>query len=56
MQFAYNDSMGRSTYAMMSNLNFTMAPGSQMYPIIESDGSTCQADIFLSGVEVPEQP
>jgi len=55
-QFAYNDHMGRTAYAIVTSPNFVMPSGFQLTPIIESDGSDCQADIFLSGVEVPDQP
>jgi len=56
MQFAYTEGLGRATYAMSGQYNFIMPAGSQMTPIIESHGGLCQADIFLSGVEMSDQP
>ena len=55
-QRAYTDSLGRDTYAMVSQVNISQGPGTQWVPIIESDGSTCLADIFVSGIEVPDRP
>jgi hypothetical protein len=55
-QFVYNDNMGRANHAMTITMNFIMPPGSQLTPISEGDGSSCLGDVFLSGVEVPDQP
>ena len=55
-RFAYTDSMGRDTYAMVTQVNILQLPGTQWVPIIESDGATCMADIFLSGVYIRDLP
>jgi hypothetical protein len=55
-QRAYTEAMGRDTYAMVSQVNIAQGPGTRWVPIIESDGSTCLADIFVSGIEIPDRP
>jgi hypothetical protein len=51
-QYAYTF-FGRDTYSVVTQVNIMQDPGTQWVPIIEGDGGTCQADFFVSGVQVP---
>jgi len=55
-RFEYTDAINRDAYVSLTKTNLIVPSGFKFIPIIESDGSTCHADIYVAGVEVPDSP
>ena len=55
-QLVLNDGFGHDVYAMLASTNFVMLAGQQAQAGMTGDGGHCIGNIFLSGVEVPDEP